>query len=250
MFRTRGEIFMKLGTQTQDSWTGQLGMRVAILSLVFSGVVGCAPATQPVDPATPVTTAAATQPTDPATAPVVEATLPSGWESYTSPGPCGYTISFPADMEGASQNMYSWLLNYPGTEPNGPYPNFVYVSVIPADFQGGAGEIYNYDPAAAQTLLSMQVGESKSLHEDPNLAPSFTYTRLTDTTLSDSAAQTYENVQPWEFPAGTKEVRYYLQGNGCTYLVGAYMDSTGSGEPGRISQARFDEIMATFRIQP
>jgi hypothetical protein len=23
-----------------------------------------------------------------------------------------------------------------------------------------------------------------------------------------------------EFPVGTKEIRYYLQGNGCTYLVG------------------------------
>jgi hypothetical protein len=153
-------------------------------------------------------------------------------------------------MEGASQGMYSWSLNYPGTEPNGPYPNFVYVSVIPDGFQGGPGEIYNYDSAETQTLLGLQTGESKSLREDPNIAPSFTYTRLADTALGSQAAQTYENTQPWEFPLGTKEIRYYLQAQGCTYLIGGYMDSVGSGQPGAIGKELFDQIIATFRLSP
>ena len=240
---------MNIRTQMSDSWTGPFGVRLVTLSLLIVGIAGCAPAgTQAVEAATSAPTtqsvAATTAP------PVMEATLPSGWESYTNPGMCGYVINYPADMEGASQNAYSWLLNYTTTEPSGPYPSFIYISVIPADLQGGPGEIYNYDPAETQTLLGMEVGESKSLREDPNIAPSFTYTRLMDTTLGTLAAQTYENTQPWEFPEGTKEIRYYLKGNGCTYLVGGYMDTLSSGQPGAISQALFDEIMATFQVTP
>ena len=243
---------MSTRTQTRDLWTRQLGVKLVMLSLLLGGVAGCAPAgTQPVDTTTPPAPATAIQPVDPTTTPpAVAATLPSGWESYTSPGQCAYAISHPADMEGASQGTYSWILNYTTTEPSGPFPNFIYVSVIPADFQGGVGEIYNYDPAETQTLLSLPVGESKSLREDPNMAPSFTYTRLADTSLSNQAAQTYENTQPWEFPPGTKETRYYLQRNGCTYLVGGYMDTAGSSESGAISQERFDEIIATFQVNP
>jgi hypothetical protein len=201
-------------------------------------VVGCAPqATQPVDLTTPTLPG--------------EATLPSGWETYTNQGQCGYAISYPQDMDGASQDTYSWILSHTTTEPSGPAPNFVYVSVIPADFQGGQGVIYNYDPAATETLLNMQVGESGSLYDDPNLAdmaPWFTYTRLPDTTLSNQTAQNYENTQPWEFPLGTKEIRYYLQANGCTYLIGGYMATVGSGEPGAINEELFDQIIDTFRL--
>ena len=243
---------MSTRTQMRDLRPGRFAVRLVFLSLLFGGVVGCAPArTQPVEPTIPAPTVAGTQPVDPTTAPpVVEETLPSDWASYTNPGPCGYTISHPADMAGASQNTYSWILNYRTTDPSGPFPNFIYVSVIPADFQGGSGEIYNYDPADTQTLLGLPVGESKSLREDPSIAPSFTYTRLADITLGNSAAQAYENTQPWEFPAGTKEIRYYLQGNGCTYLVGGYMDTMGAGDVGAISQERFNEIMDTFQVNP
>jgi hypothetical protein len=183
----------------------------------------------------------------------VEVTLPSGWETYTNEGQCGYAISHPAGMEGTSQAMHSWTLTHIATEPSGPVPNLVYISVIPGDFQGGPGIIYNYDPAATERLLNMQVGESGSLYDDPNLAnmaPWFTYIRLPDMTLSNQTAQTYENTQPWEFPLGTKEIRYYLQANGCTYLIGGYMATVGSGEPGAISQELFEEIIATFQVNP
>lgn len=242
---------MNMGTQMRDSWIRRLSVRLALMSLLVVVAAGCAPATtQPVEPTTtpPVE---ATEPVDPATAPpATEVTLPSGWESYIGQGQCGYTIGHPADMEGTSQNTYSLTLSQAATEPSGPFPNFIYVSVIPTDFQGGAGEIYNYDPAETQTLLSLQPGESKSLREDPALAPSFTYTRLPDTTLNHQAAQAYENNQPWEFPAGTKEIRYYLQGNGCTYLIGGYISTDDSGAAGAIRRELFDEIVATFQANP
>jgi hypothetical protein len=171
---------------------------------------------------------------------------------YSNQGQCGYAISHPADMEGGSQRTYSWMLRRTATEPSGPVPNFVYISVIPDDFQSSeSGVIYNYDAAKTEFLLNMQVGESGSVREGTSLtetAPWFTHTRLPDTTLSNQTAQTYEDTQPWEFPSGTKEIRYYLKANGCTYLIGGYMDTTGSNEPGAINEELFDEIIATFRL--
>ena len=233
----------------------QVSTGLMILSILLIGVAGCAPAgTQPVDPTTAPPPEAATQPVDPTTAPpTVEATLPAGWETYSasaSQGLCGYAISHPADLEGASQNMYSWILSPTSTEPSGPFPNFVFVSVIPDGFQNEPGAIYNYDPVVTETLLTMQVGESKSLHANPDLASSFTYTRLPDALLSNHAVQMYENIQPWEFPPGTKEVRFYLQANGCTYLIGGYMDTTGSDQAGPMNEELFDQIVATFRLAP
>lgn len=223
-----------------------------ILSILLIGVAGCATAgTQPVDATTSAPTEAVTQPVEPTTAPpAVEATLPAGWETYSSQGQCGYALSHPADLEGASQNTYSWILSPKTTDPSGPFPNFVFVSVIPDGFQNEPGAIYNYDPVVTETLLNMQVGESKSIHENPELASSFSYTRLPDATLANQAAQVYENTQPWEFPAGTKEVRYYLQANGCTYLIGGYMDTTGADQAGAMNEELFDQIIATFRLVP
>jgi hypothetical protein len=201
-----------------------------ILSSLLAGLAGCAPASTAVP--TP--------------------TLQPGWETYTNQGQCSYSISHPSNMDGVSQGTYSWTLSVAATEPSGPAPNFVYLSVIPDDFQSAEpGMIYNYDPVETQTLLNLQVGESKSLRDfDPNLAPWFTYTRLPDTQLGGQAAQTYENSQPWEFPAGTKEIRYYRKANGCTYLIGGYMATVGSGQPGAIDQELFDQIIATFRLAP
>ena len=228
-----------------------ISARIVILSLLFGWVAGCAQVgTQPVDLATPTPTA----PSIPSPTALVEATLPPGWETHSASandGQCGYSISHPSDMDGTSQGTYSWILNNAGTEPSGVVPNFVYVSVIPDDFQSGEpGVIYNYDPAEAETLLNMQVGESKPQRDDPNIAEWFTYTRLPDTVINNHAAQTYENTKPWEFPLGTKEIRYYLQANGCTYLIGGYMDTTGSNQPGAINEELFDQVIATFQVNP
>lgn len=228
--------------QMKESWIHRLGIKLITLSLFFAG---CAPAPTPtVESATP------TSPPLPSPTAPVEATQPSGWETYTSQDQCGYAISHPPDMEGTSQATDSWILSISQAGPSGPSVNFIYVSVIPDDFQGGPGIIYNYDPAETETLLNMQVGESKSLREDLGIDQGFTYTRLLDANLLDGAAQTYENTQPWEFPPGTKEIRYYLKGNGCTYMIGGYFDTTGSQEPGAISEALFDEIIASFHLNP
>jgi len=217
----------------------QVFTSLVILCIVLGGVAGCAPRS------TQSTIAPATVPAP---------TLRPGWETRsasTDQGQCGYAIDHPSDMDVSSQGTYSWLLSVTSAEPSGPVPNFIYISVIPDDFpQNGSepGVIYNYDPAEAQTLLNMQIDEGRSLRDDPNLAAWFTYTRLPDTALGNQAAQTYENTQPWEFPPGTREIRYYLKGNGCTYLVGGYLATVGSGQPGAIDEELFQQIVATFRL--
>ena len=210
----------------------QVSTGLMILSILLGGVAGCA---------APITPPAAQ----------LTSTVPPGWQTRSASanqGQCTYAISHPSNMDGINQTLYSWSLNVSSTEPSGPGPNFIYISVIPDGFQGGPGEIYNYDPAETQTLLNMQMGESRSLRDDPNIAPWFTYTRLSDTTLNNQTAQTYENTQPWEFPLGTKEIRYYLKANGCTYMIGGYMATVGSGQPGAIDEELFDQIIAAFRL--
>jgi len=64
------------------------------------------------------------------------------------------------------------------------------------------------------------------------------------------AAQKYENVQPWEFPSGTKEVRYYLSLNGCTYQIGGYLDTIQTNQPGAITEDLFNQIVATIHLMP
>lgn len=225
---------MNTRTQVRNSWIGHWSRKLALLSLLFA-VVGCTPAaTQPIEQATQT--------------PVIDVGLPSGWETFTNEGQCGYAISHPQEMDTTSMVTNSWSIHHASTEPSGPDTNFVYVSVIPDDFQGGPGEIYNYDPAATETLLNMQVGQTGSLYDNPDIASWHMYTRRADTTLSNQTAQTYENTQPWEFPAGTKEIRYYLKANGCMYLIGGYFSTVDSGEPRAISQELFDQILATFKV--
>jgi hypothetical protein len=189
-------------------------------------------------------------PTTPSPTATGEALILPGWMTYTSQR-CEYALSYPADMQTSSEGAYSRSFSFKLANPDEGARNFVYVSVIVQEFQGLGGEsIYNYDPTEADVLLNLQVGESGSLRDDPQLAQWFTYQRQPDTTISGYAAQTYENVQPWEFPGGTKEMRYYLSLNGCTYLIGGYMGPTGSNQPGTISEDLFHQIVATVRLMP
>ena len=213
----------------------QLTKSLILLSFLWIAAAGCAPAS--------------TQPTEPPTITPVSA-LPSGWETYTNQGGCGYAISHPSSMDGASQGDFNWLLTPTAADPGGPIANFIYISVIPDDLpqDAGPGTIYNYDPAETQALMDLQVGESLALRDDPAFSPWFTYTRLPDVTISGQPAQAYENTQPWEFPPGTREIRYYLKANGCTYMIGGYLTTAGSGQPGIIDEELFDQILATFRL--
>jgi hypothetical protein len=183
-----------------------------------------------------------------------EAQAPEGWATHTSQQ-CEYSISYPAEMRATEQTPYSQLFSFPSDNPDAGFPNFVYVSVITPEIQDRAqagayaAEVYNYDPAATDRLLSMQVGDTASVHQNPGLS-GFTYQRLPDAQIGGQAARAYENVQPWEFPAGTKEVRYYASSEGCTYLMGAYMDTTGANQPGAITEDLFHQIVATVQLVP
>lgn len=184
-----------------------------------------------------------------------EAPIPAEWATHTSQQ-CEYAISYPSEMLAHAENPYSETLAFNLANPEEGARNFIYVSVIDPEIQNRVkqgvylSDVYNYVPAETEILLNMQIGESKAVREVADIAPSFTYQRQPDTMISGHAAQTYENVQPWEFPGGTKEIRYYLSLDGCTYLIGGYMDTTGSNQPGAITEELFKQIVATVRLMP
>jgi hypothetical protein len=194
---------------------------------------------------------------DPRAVPVTsgEAPIPAGWATYTSPQR-EYTISYPPELQVTEQTPYSQTFGFKLTDSDAGARNFIYVSVITPEIQNMVKEglynhhVYNYDPAATAILLNLQVGESKPVHPSPSVESGFIYQRQSDTTISGHVAQTYENAQPWEFPSGTKEIRYYLSQNGCTYLIGGYIDGTGSNQPGAVTEELFSQIVATFRWIP
>jgi len=243
--------FMNIKTQMRTPWPGKLGTALTIVGLLLAVSVGCSPvSTQPSEQHTPSTTEPQAVPTTSLPTATSEALIPDGWVTHTSQR-CEYTISHPAEMQVTNNGPHSRILGFELPDPDQGARNFIYVSVISPDLQVNPDEgVYNYDPAVAEILLSMQVGESKPVHEDPNTAPGFTYQRQPDAPISGHAAQTYENVQPWEFPGGTKEIRYLLSLNGCTYLIGGYMDTTGSNQPGAITEELFKQIVATIQLTP
>lgn len=184
-----------------------------------------------------------------------EALMPAGWVTHTSQQ-CGYVVRHPVEMQVQSQTPYSDLLVFNLSNSDEGARNFVYVSVIAPEIKLMAEQgvynhdVYNYDPAVTETLLNMQVGESRPVHASQNVASGFTYKRQPDTMINGHIAQTYENAQPWEFPVGTKEIRYYLSLNDCIYLVGGYVDTTGSNQLGAITEKLFHQIVATIQVMP
>jgi hypothetical protein len=249
---------MNTRTPKSNPWLSQLrkAFYLAILLLVINAscvsistqptVQSTASATEP--PPTP--SAIEPTPTTPSPTTTDEALIPTGWTTYTG-RPCDYAISLPVDMQIWDEEIYSRTFGFKPLNPDQMARNFVYVSVIMQESQKLDGEsIYNYDPRQADLLLHMQVGESEAVTPVSDLAPWFTYQRLPDTTLSGYAAQTYENLQPWEFPEGTKEMRYYLSLDGCTLQIGGYVDTTQSNQPGAITEVLFHQIVATLRVMP
>jgi hypothetical protein len=180
--------------------------------------------------------------------PTPQAEAPAGWNTYTNRR-FGYTIYYPANMEGSGGDAdNSWMLNTKTADPDGVARNFIYVSVIPNGAQTSAGEIYNYDPKETGILLGLQVGQKQSLRADPNTDPWFTYIRQPDTMLAGQPAQAYENDQPWEFPKGTKEIRYYLRTADNLYMIGGYVSTTNTDQAGAISEALFQQIVSAFQL--
>ena len=244
------------GLHMRYPWPGKLSMVKGIIALLLLGGVGCGPvSTQPAGQTLPSATTAETTPATPLPDPTGEALVPAGWATHTSQR-CEYAISYPAEMQVTDQNPYSQILGFKLANPEEGARNFIYVSVIVPEIQSMVRQgvynydVYNYDPAQTEILLSMQEGESKSVSEIQDVAAWFTYQRKPDTLISGHAAQAYENVQPWEFPGGTKEIRYYLSLDGCMYLIGGYMDTTGSNQPGAITEGLFNQIVATIQLSP
>jgi len=246
---------MNTTTPISNSWLSQRRTAFYLVSLLLVISAGCAPvSTQaPVEP-TPSATEPPPSPTS--TSPLPTATdeplIPAGWIAHSSQR-CEYTLGYPPDMQISYNGAHSRTIDFNLANPDEGARNFIYVSVLNQDYQNqilGGESIYNYDPAVADLLLNLQVGESKPVHPVQELAPSFTFQRLPDTTISGYPAQTYENFQPWEFPEGTKELRYHLSLNGCTYLIGGYMDTTGSNQPGAITEDLFHQIIATVQLMP
>ena len=212
------------------------GARLVLLSFLLIGITACSRA------ATPTVVPPISTPTTPVN-------VPEGWETFSNNGQGEYVLSFPANIDVSAQGTYNWIFSPTDADAGGQVQNFIYVSVIPDGFDSSGGEIiYNYDPAEMATLLSMQLGESRSLHEDPMTAPWFTYTRVLETVIDNQVAQTYENAQPWQFPLGTMEIRHYLQSNGCTYLIGGYLATVGSGQSGAIDEELYRRIINTIRV--
>lgn len=183
--------------------------------------------------------------------------IPATWATYTSASQqCGYVISYPPEFQVTEQTPYSQTFSFQLADSDAINPNFLYMSVVTPEIQNMVKEgaynhdVYNYDPAATEILLNMQPSESKSVHQAPEMEIGFTYDRKPDTQISGQTAQTYENLNPWEFPSGTKEIRYYLSLDGCTYLLGGYMGTTDSNQPEAITEALFNQVVATFQVSP
>lgn len=246
---------MNTRTPISNPWLSQsrTAFCLAILLLVINAscvsvrpqpTVNTQPTLQP--------TASAIEPTPSLSSPTTtdEASIPAGWTTFTGQ-PCDYAISLPAGMQIWDEELYSRTFGFKPVNPDQMARNFVYVSVILQDSQKLDGEsIYNYDPRQTDLLLNMRVGESTVVTSVSDLAPWFTYQRLPDSTLSGYTAQMYENFQPWEFPEGTKEMRYYLSLNDCMLQIGGYLDTTGSNQPGAITQDLFQQLVATLRVMP
>jgi len=183
--------------------------------------------------------------------------IPDSWMTYTSASQqCGYVISYPPEIQVTEQTPYSQTFGFKQTDSDAGTPNFIYTSVVTPEIQRTVKDgvynhdVYNYDPVATEILLNMQPGESKSVHQAPGIEIGFTFERKPNTQISDHTTQTYENIQPWEFPSGTKEIRYYLSLDGCTYLIGGFVDTMESNQPGAITESLFRQIMATVQVMP
>ena len=237
-------------------------MNKQIKTLIFVGMIlllasACGqfnPAPAPVVTQEPVQTEPVVNesPTEPVMVPVTEEIVPpAGWATTShAVQTCAYQISFPADMQVSEQGANSRLIRFALTDPDGVARNFVYVSIITEELRNAdAGDVYNYSPMATNLLFGLQLGESASLHDNADIAPWFTFQRLHDATISGQTALAFENIQPWEFPVGTKELRYHITINDCMYQIGGYMDTTGSNQPGMITEDLFHQIMDQFHIQ-
>lgn len=166
-------------------------------------------------------------------APEVDET--TSWKTYTNTK-FGFSFKYPPNLkeENGCKDPTNCSINSfvgPGKGPN----NFIYVSI-----SKGNNFSLPYNADGVDTLLSMKIGESKSIN---NFKPEyFTFKRLPDLIISDLSAKTFLSEKSWEFPENTKQKRVYINRNNDLILIGAYTDSDD------IPLKVFDQILSTFKF--
>lgn len=172
-------------------------------------------------------------------------------ETPVTTAQCQFTLSTPPGMYLTNNDPHSEIYAVFLENPAESARNFVYVSVISPEIQAmvRAGTyqngVYNYEPKVTDSLLAMQIGENISVSD---LDTGFTYERKPDIQIGGYTAQAFENLQPWEFPLGTKEIRYFVFVGGCLYQIGGYVDTTQAKKPGAITEELFFDIVATIQF--
>jgi hypothetical protein len=224
------------------------------ICIMLAAAAGCspAPAEQEASPSP-----AASQATEhPTATTAIQTPSTAGWITETRSGACPFHLSHPPGMEAASEGDFSQSFSSKAEAPPSAAASFVYVSVVNPEIsslieQGQYDfEVYNFDPAEAAQLRSLQVGESISVNPVAEMAQWFTFERLPDREINGQLSLAFVNRQPWEFPEGILELRYLLTTNDCTYQIGAYLASADSGQTDAMTEDLLSRMVETFSTEP
>lgn len=170
---------------------------------------------------------------------------PEGWKSYTD-GKTQFSISYPSEFEISGYGFNTQrLVKKVGSPGQGP-TNFIYISAVLEGDQNLEGQIYNFNKTHLDSLVSMEVGDTKPVAgETKELEQYITFTRLRDTTIGGNTAMAFVNMKPWEFPYGTKEYRYLVHQKDRTYIIGGYITMQKT-DAYSISEKMFQDILQTL----
>ncbi len=112
-------------------------------------------------------------------------------------------------------------------------PSFMYISLIPDDFNGKAGEIYIYSPEETKKLLNMQIGEIDQYQR---------YKRLADVTVDGFTAKVFEGLAPAQHLKGDIVRELYLHKGDNTYMIGVFI----TAEDKSMTLETFNQILQSF----
>jgi len=147
--------------------------------------------------------------------------IPEGWKEYRNTD-MKIKLYYPPKLSIENQNRYSFLLLDNSSQGQVGNTNFLYFSYIPIFNAALSSEIYNANYDQLLKLLDINTGESVNISGVDDFVDWYTYTRLEDQKLDDKSFWVYENLNPWEFPGGTNEIRLIARDGNTVYLIGAY----------------------------
>lgn len=148
--------------------------------------------------------------------------VPEDWIPYTH-DLSGIKVWHPSNFTVEKSGNLSFLLLDRGTQEPTGNTSFIYFSYIPDINNASNGEIYNADKDAIAKFNGIEVNSKISLINDPAQQEWFTYTRDADVTIGSKMFKKFVNQKPWEFPAGTSEVRLIHTDGSRIYMLGAYV---------------------------